>query len=225
MHFPTLREAFIAAADPVAATSMEAYMRNQFPFLGLPTPRLRELLKPFIAQARKEAKNQGIDRDFVESCWQAPEREFQYNALDYLVALKKYLTPEDINWLRTLVERKSWWDTIDRLDLLVGDVLWRHPNNALILSWAQDTNMWVRRVAIDHQRPRKDQTDTALLEEILTLNFGSKEFFINKAIGWALREYSKTNPQWVAAFIARHRENMAPLSIREGGRRLPAVLI
>lgn len=225
MDFLTHHQGFVAAADPVAATSMEAYMRNQFPFLGLPTPRRRELLKPFIALARKEAKTQGIDRDFVEACWQAPEREFQYNALDYLVALKKYLTPEDIRWLRTLVERKSWWDTIDRLDLLVGDVLWRHPDNALILSWAQDTNMWVRRVAIDHQRPRKDQTDTALLEEILTLNFGSKEFFINKAIGWALREYSKTDPQWVADFITRHRENMAPLSIREGGRRLPAGLI
>lgn len=225
MHFPALHETFIAAADPVAATSMAAYMRDQFPFLGLPTPRRRELLKPFIAKARKEVKAQKIDRDFVEACWRAPEREFQYNALDYLAALKKYLTPEDIDWLRTLVERKSWWDTVDRLDLLVGEVLWRHPDNALMLSWAQDVNMWVRRVAIDHQRPRKDQTDTALLEEILTFNFGSKEFFINKAIGWALREYSKTDPQWVADFITRHREKMAPLSIREGGRRLPAGLL
>lgn len=225
MHFSTLHETFKAAANPVAATSMEAYMRNQFPFLGIPTPQRRELLKPIIAQARQEVKTQGVDRNFVEACWQALEREFQYNALDYLAALKKYLTPEDIDWLRTLVERKSWWDTVDRLDLLVGDVLWRHPNKALMLSWAQDKNMWVRRVAIDHQRPRKNQTDTALLEEVLTLNFGSQEFFINKAIGWALREYSKTDPQWVADFIIRHRADMAPLSVREGGRRLPDGLL
>lgn len=220
MDFNHLQQVFTAAQNPSQAAPMAAYMRNHFPFLGIKTPQRRELLKPFITQARAEAKSQGIDRDFVEACWKAPEREFQYNALDYLQALKRYLEPEDIDWLRELIEEKSWWDSIDRLDLLVGEILWKNPNNPLILSWAQDPNFWVRRVAIDHQRPRKAETDTWLLEEIICLNFGSKEFFINKAIGWSLREYSKTDPAWVSDFIRRHQQQLAPLSIREGSKRL-----
>ncbi|MDO4917807.1 MAG: DNA alkylation repair protein, partial [Rothia sp. (in: high G+C Gram-positive bacteria)] len=187
MNFPALREAFTSASNPANAGPMSAYMRHQFPFLGIKTPQRRELLKPFLAEARAQARTRGIDRDFVDACWQAPEREFQYAALDYLHALRRYLEPEDIDWLRGLVEAKSWWDTIDRLDTMVGEILWRKPDDALILDWAQDANIWVRRVAIDHQRPRKAETNTALLEKIITLNFGSKEFFINKAIGWSLR--------------------------------------
>ncbi|WP_421084309.1 DNA alkylation repair protein [Rothia nasimurium] len=220
MNFPAIHETFTAASNPEIAVPMAAYMRDQFPFLGIKTPQRRELLKPFLAEARVEAKVQGIDRAFVDACWAAPEREFQYVALDYLHTLRRYLEPEDIDWLRDLIEEKSWWDTIDRLDTMVGEILWRNPNDALILDWAQDANMWVRRVAIDHQRPRKADTNTALLEEIITLNFGSREFFINKAIGWSLREYSKTNPAWVADFISRHGARMAPLSVREGSKRL-----
>lgn len=221
MNFTSHARVFDGARNPELAPGMKAYMRNQFEFLGLPTPVRRDLLKPFLTQGKQEAKRCGIDRDFVDACWERDEREFQYNALDYLAAVKKYLEPQDIDWLRDLVERKSWWDTVDRLDILVGDILWRNPNDPLILSWAVDENFWVRRVAINHQRPRKAQTDTGLLAEILTANFGSKEFFINKAIGWALREYSKTDPAWVAEFINSHRSSMAPLSIREGSKRLP----
>ncbi|WP_237210093.1 DNA alkylation repair protein [Rothia nasimurium] len=220
MNFPALYETLVAAPNPVNAAPMAAYMRNQFPFLGIKTPQRRELIKPLLAEARTEAKTTGIDRTFVEACWQTPEREFQYAALDYLHALRRYLEPEDIDWLRELIEEKSWWDTVDRLDTMVGEILWRNPNDALILAWAQDANLWVRRVAIDHQRPRKAETNTALLEEIITLNFGSREFFINKAIGWSLREYSKTDLAWVADFIARHGTRMAPLSVREGSKRL-----
>ena len=220
MNFSTLHETLVAASNPANAAPMAAYMRDQFPFLGIKTPQRRELIKPLLAEARVEAKTQGIDRSFVEACWQAPEREFQYAALDYLHALRRYLEPEDIDWLRDLIEEKSWWDTVDRLDTMVGEILWCNPNDDLILAWAQDANMWVRRVAIDHQRPRKAATDTVLLEKIITLNFGSREFFINKAIGWSLREYSKTDPAWVADFIARHGTRMAPLSVREGSKRL-----
>ena len=207
--------------NPDQAPGMKAYMRHQFEFLGLPTPMRRDLLKPFLIEGKKEVKVSGIDRSFVEACWARDEREFQYNALDYLAAVKKYLEPEDVDWLRDLAETKSWWDTVDRIDILVGEVLWHNPNDALILSWAKDQNFWVRRIAINHQRTRKQNTNTALLEKILIMNFGSTEFFINKAIGWALREYSKTDPTWVADFITRHSQRMAPLSIREGAKRLP----
>lgn len=230
MNFTDHVQAFEQAAaqirvqNPDQAPGMKAYMRNQFEFLGLPTPMRRDLLKPFLAEGKKEVKVSGIDRSFVEACWARDEREFQYNALDYLAAVKKYLEPEDIDWLRDLAETKSWWDTVDRIDILVGEILWRTPNDALILSWAADQNFWVRRIAINHQRPRKQNTNTALLEEILIMNFGSTEFFINKAIGGALRQYFITDPVWVANFITRHSQHMAPLSIREGAKRLPESL-
>lgn len=224
MTFTDLALVLRSQADGDRAEAMSAYMRHLFPFLGLPTPQRRALLKPFLKDWKARAKAQGINRQLVEDCWAAEEREFQYCALDYLAAVSQLLTSQDIPWLRSLVERKSWWDSIDRLDLLVGEVLWRQPDDALILNWAQDANFWVRRVAIDHQRPRKAQTDTALLEQILALNFGSREFFINKAIGWSLREYSKTDPAWVADFLTRHRGQLAPLSLREAAKRLPEQL-
>jgi 3-methyladenine DNA glycosylase AlkD len=89
-----------------------------------------------------------------------------------------------------------------------------------MLTWSVDDDLWLRRIAIDHQLLRKDQTDTALLEEIIVANLGQQEFFINKAIGWALRDYSKTDPGWVRAFIERHRDDLAPLSVREAGKYL-----
>ena len=92
--------------------------------------------------------------------------------------------------------------------------------NAVLLDWSQSDNIWLRRVAIDHQLLRKEKTDTALLEQILRNNLGQTEFFINKAIGWALRDYSKTNPEWVKNFIRQHHGKMAPLSIREASKYL-----
>ena len=103
-------------------------------------------------------------------------------------------------------------------------VLQQHANpevNNVLLAWSTDDNIWLRRVAIDHQLLRKQHTDTALLETIICNNLGQKEFFINKAIGWALRDYSKTNPEWVQGFIDHHRHEMAKLSLREAGKYLP----
>ena len=136
--------------------------------------------------------------------------------------MQQHLTPQDIPRLQTLITEKSWWDSADVLDRIVGDIALRHPEvNTVLLAWSTDDNIWLRRVAIDHQLLRKQHTDTALLEKIICNNLGQKEFFINKAIGWALRNYSKTNPTWVQGFIDRHRHKMAKLSLREAGKYLP----
>ena len=90
----------------------------------------------------------------------------------------------------------------------------------MILDWSRDDNIWLRRIAIDHQLLRKEKTDTALLAQILDNNLGHSEFFINKAIGWALRDYSKTNPEWVRGYIESRREKMTVLSIREASKYL-----
>ena len=197
---------------------MSAYMRKKFAFLGIGTPDRRKLSRDFLKSLGKVP-----DWEFVLKCWEQPEREFQYLATDHLARVMGGLTPSDIPRLRELVVRKSWWDTVDALDMVIGDIAWRFPEvNQTLLEWSVDENLWLRRVAIDHQLTRRERTDTVLLERILVNNLGQTEFFINKAIGWALRDYSKTDSAWVRDFIARHRQAMAPLSIREASKYLDA---
>jgi 3-methyladenine DNA glycosylase AlkD len=208
-------ETFRAAADPEKAEQMKAYMRDQFPFLGIPTPERKKLSRAFLEEKSKS----GPDWDFVFKCWNQPEREFQYLAVNYLAKLAPRLSADDVPKLRQLAVAKSWWDTIDGIDVIVGAIAYRFPQvNDTLLAWSVDDNFWLRRIAIDHQLRRKEETDTGLLEQIIVNNLGQTEFFINKAIGWSLREYSKTNPEWVRGFIDRHRREMASLSIKEASK-------
>ena len=157
----------------------------------------------------------------ADACWQAEAREYQYAALELLRAAQKQLTADDLPRLNRLITTKSWWDTIDFLDRIVGDIALHHPEiHPTILQWSTDENIWLRRIAIDHQLLRKEKTNTTLLAQILDNNLGQSEFFINKAIGWALRDYSKTNPKWVREYIESRREKMAALSIREASKYL-----
>ena len=208
-----------AATVPEKIPDMEAYMKNKFSFLGVQKPILkkieREFFKPFI-------KNP-IDWAFVEECWQQPYREFQYIAMDYLDKKKKELRPEDFPKLKQLAQTKSWWDSIDQLDLIIGESTFHYPETKqVMLEWSKDQDFRLRRIAIDNQLMRKEKTDTDLLEKVILNNLGQSEFFINKAIGWSLRNYSKVNPDWVGAFIDRYREQLSPLSIREGSKYLPS---
>ena len=170
-------------------------------------------MKPYFKEAKREKK---IDWDFVEYCWQHEKRECQYVAAHYLKSMQKFLEIPDFEKLKKLVIKKSWWDTVDTLDRVIGSLIYRDETlKKKILKWSVDDNIWLRRVAIDHQLLRKEKTDIDLLEKILVNNLNHTEFFINKAIGWTLRDYSKTNPQWVKDFIEKYKNNMAPLSIRE----------
>ena len=207
-----------AAADGERAAQMAAYMRDQFRYLGVQTPARRKISRPFLNAAKKERL---LDWDFVDACWQAEEREFQYVAADYLRKVRRLLTVADLPRVRGLAVTKPWWDTVDSLDATVGSVVAQSAEGReLILKWARDENMWVRRLAIDHQLQRKESTDVELLSSIIEANLGSGEFFIDKAVGWALRDYSKTDPEWVRAFIAEHRQGMAALAVREASKYL-----
>ena len=217
MDVEGLRKELKAVAIPNDAVAMKAYMKNKFEFLGVKTPARRKLVKAFF----KQQTDSVIDWNFINEAWNNPYRELQYVALDYLEIRKKLLAPSDLPRLKKLAQTKSWWDTVDFLDRLVGSIIARFPETkATILSWSCDEDIWLRRLAIDHQLLRKEETDTELLEKILVNNLGQTEFVINKAIGWALRDYSKTNPNWVKDFIERHRAEMAALSIREGSKYL-----
>ena len=217
MDYPALLAILQQHANPERAVPMQAYMKHRFAYFGIGKPQLARLCRPFF----KGAAKQPVDWDFVRRCWDDPNRELQYAALEYLKKMQQRLTPQDIPCLQTLITEKSWWDSSDVLDRIVGDIALRHPEvNNVLLAWSTDDNIWLRRVAIDHQLLRKQHTDTALLETIICNNLGQKEFFINKAIGWALRDYSKTNPEWVQGFIDHHRHEMAKLSLREAGKYL-----
>ena len=197
-------------ANPTKAIEMAAYMKNRFDFLGIPTPLRRKLCKPLF----KEAKPQAPDWKFVEACWQSPYREMQYVATDYLNVLTEQLTPQDLPRIEWLVTHKSWWDSVDALDKVVGGIYLNFPEiRPQLIAWSQHDNIWLRRIAIDCQLSLKQQTDETLLSEVIQNNFGQQEFFINEAIGWALREYGKTAPNWVKDFVRQHREEMAPLSV------------
>ena len=217
MNVEELVKELKALANPDDAVAMKAYMKNKFEFLGVKTLARRKLTKTFF----KQGTDFVIDWNFINEAWNNPYRELQYTALDYLEIRKKLLTPSDLPRLKKLAQTKSWWDTIDFLDRLVGSIIARFPETKeIIVAWSCDEDIWLRRLAIDYQLLRKEKTDTELLEKILVNNLGRTEFFINKAIGWALRDYSKTNPDWVKDFIERYRVEMAALSIREGSKYL-----
>ena len=204
-------------ADPAKVPAMEAYMKNKFSFLGVQKPILKKIEREFFKLFIKDP----IDWTFVEECWQQPYREFQYIAMDYLDKKKKELRPEDFPKLKQLAQTKSWWDSINQLDLIIGEITFTYPETKqVMLDWSKDQDFWLRRIAIDHQLMCKDLTDTDLLAEVICNNFGQTEFFINKAIGWSLRNYSKVNHDWVRAFIDQHASQMASLSIREASKYL-----
>lgn len=202
------------------AEKMSAYMLNKFKHIGIRTPERRKIFRDFFKEYKKEQeKSEKIDWDFINNCWKNEYRELQYSALDYLQAVKDILTDKDIPKLKTLALSKSWWDTIDYLDMIIGGIALKYSKvNDTILKWSLDENIWLRRIAIDHQLLRKEKTNVELLEKIIKNNFDQTEFFINKAIGWALRDYSKTNPKWVRDFIEKNKDKMAKLSIKEGSK-------
>lgn len=211
-----IKKLFESKEDKENAIVMSKYMRNMFDFYGLSTPKRKEIYNDFI-KSEKESKR--IDWTFLDKCYKDTHREFQYLVSDYLLAMKEYVTFEDISKIQNYITQKSWWDTIDFLCKVIGDVELRDPRvKKLMLKWSNDENIWIKRSAIEHQLNLKDKTDCELLEKIIVNCFGTDEFFINKAIGWALREYSKTNPKWVRDFIDKYNDKMNNLSIKEASK-------
>ena len=202
--------------NELLAESMSKYMQDKFRFLGVRGATRTEIYKKYFPDARK---TKTIDWDFVENCWNKEEREFQYVVVYYLKAMQKFLKREDISRLKYLIVTKSWWDTVDLLAKVVGSlVICIEGYDQIMLEWSKDNNMWLKRVAILYQLSLKEKVDEIILDKILVNNLGDIEFFINKAIGWALRDYSKYNPEWVKEFIRKNKDNMANLSIREASK-------
>ena len=214
--YSEIKREFEAREDTANAAAMSKYMKGLFDFYGLPAPKRKEVYSGLI-KAEKRAKT--IDWDFLDRCYEDRHREFQYLVYDYLLALKRYVAYEDITRIKRYIITKPWWDTVDFLCKVIGDVGLREPRvKALMVDWSKDENIWLRRAAIEHQLGLKDKTDTKLLEQVIVNNLGSSEFFVNKAIGWALRDYAKHDLAFVRGFIDQYKDKMDSLSIKEASK-------
>ncbi|MDQ1000108.1 3-methyladenine DNA glycosylase AlkD [Neobacillus niacini] len=198
------------------AGPMKKYMKDHFPFLGIKSPLRKELEKQFFKETG--ILKEGFNKDFVIGLWEKDEREYQYTAITYMGKFIKKLPKDIFPFLERLITTKSWWDSVDSIAPLVGELAQKYPEviEETIDSWSVHDNFWLRRTAILFQLKYKQQTNEDLLYDYIVKNADSKEFFIQKAIGWALREYSKTNPVSVKAFMEGNK--LAPLSVREGSK-------
>jgi 3-methyladenine DNA glycosylase AlkD len=214
-----LAQALAPLGNAEVAAGQRAYMRDQFPFLGVPMLRRRATFKQLIKQTGMPPDVPAV----AMSLWQRPEREFQYCAVDLLLANgKKNEQESNLAVYETLICQKSWWDTVDALAPVVGQYLAKYPEQRepLTQKWLQSGHLWLMRTAILFQLGYKKQTDEALLFRIVLQAAPNQDFFIRKGIGWALREYAKTNPQAVRNFVSQHTGELSPLSQREALKRL-----
>ena len=203
------------AGDPARAAPMRAYMRDQFAFLGIPSPVRRELSRQVVDGLPRPVE---IDlRDGALACWALREREYQYFACDWLRRHAAVCSPDFLATVRTLVTTKSWWDTVDALaSQVVGPIVARHPAAVSTMEeWLVAEDMWLARTAILHQLTYGADTDADRLFRYCLARADHRDFFIRKAIGWALRQYAKTDPAAVAAFVTAHEHRLSPLSVRE----------
>ena len=207
-------------ASPKQAPAMKKYMRDQFEYLGIKTPQSVALQKEFYAEhgLPEVTELDAILRDL----WSLQQREFQYAAVGLLGRLNKQLPSEFIDTIEYLITTKSWWDTVDSIaGGTVGVHFKRYPavKKKYLARWRKSENFWLRRTTILFQLNYKEETDFDLLCDIIRENLGSKEFFINKAIGWALRQYARTDPKAVKKFVNATKE-LNPLSRREAMKHL-----
>ena len=216
-------EALKPLADADRAVGMAAYMRGQFAYLGIATPAHRAAIGPLIREFKPESAAEL--RAAVDALWKKREREYQYVALGLLARRNEVLTTADMPWLLELVQQKSWWDTVDSLSKPVGALVRRSgkPGQKQMDAAVRHDNFWVRRIAMLHQLGWRADTDTARLFAYARLLAPEKEFFIRKAIGWALRDYAWHNWQAIEAFLAAEGEHFSGLTRREAARNIPAL--
>ena len=206
-------------SNPAQAAPMKKYMREQFEYLGIKSPQFKLLMKQHIAEHGLPpiAELGFIARDL----WSLPQREFQYVATSLIGRMEKELPKDFTKTFEHLITHKSWWDTVDTLaGGAVGVHFQRFPEvrEKTLARWRKSDDFWLRRTCILFQLNYKKETDFDLLCEIIRENLGSKEFFINKAIGWALRQYARTDPKAVKKFVKA--TDLHPLSRREAMKHL-----
>ena len=206
-------------ADAERASQMAAYMKHLFPFHGIAAP-VRRAIQKEVFDAYN-LSDQATLHALCAELWDLPEREYQYAAIDLMLKYKKLLTPDSILLAESLMLQKSWWDSVDLLSASIcGNYFLkdRAAFTSFSLQWLEHDDMWLNRAAIICQLPHNAKTDADFLAKAIQRHIHSKAFFIQKAIGWALRNYARYNPEWVRQFIAEH--TLPALSKREALKHL-----
>jgi len=200
---------------------MAAYMRDQFVFLGVAMPARRDAIRAIVRDATARADEATL-LAAAQALWRKREREYQYVAVDVLAACERVLSPQALPVLATLVTTKSWWDTVDGLAAnVVGPLVRRTPGLRRTLdAWSGDDNRWLRRTTLLHQLRYGSATDAKRLFAYCVANAADPDFFVRKAIGWALRQYAYADTPAVRSFLETKRQRLSPLSLREAGKHL-----
>jgi 3-methyladenine DNA glycosylase AlkD len=217
-----VEDALIPLADEAKAQGMKAYLLNQFEFLGLAAPVRRAAVKE-IGKVKWQSAADLLAA--AELLWQKPEREYRYTAVDLLRQHSDQLSVNDLPTLQALLLQDAWWETVDGLSAVIAEVMHaavqQKPNAAVAMDvWLKHPSHWVRRSAMLHQLGWRLETDTTRLFGYATQLAEEKEFFIRKAIGWALRDYARWNPEVVTAFVVQHRHTLSGLTVREAAKHL-----
>ena len=216
-----IRRELRAAADPARAPGMQAYMKSAMPYLGVPVPVMRKITRAAAVLAPPVDLAALIDD--THSLWRAAEyREERYAATELTGLRIADGRLEMLPVCREMIVTGAWWDHVDGVAHRIGALLIAHRAvlDPQLRAWSTDPDHWLRRSSIIAQLGLKDRTDPGLLADVIIPNLDEREFFVRKAIGWALREYARTDPDWVRAFVERHAARLSPLSRREAMKHL-----
>lgn len=209
-----------AESDPVRAADMAAYMKSDMPFYGVSSPVRREILKQlvdFAPESNDEYRSQ------VAALWERPHREEKYLAIDWARRHRDFVTFENIDLYERMISEGAWWDLVDDIAAnLVGPVVRADLDRMrpVLERWLTGDDLWLRRTVIICQLKSKEKTDTALLFDACARTADEADFFIRKAIGWALRQHSRVDPAAVQEFVETHRSDLSGLSLREATKYL-----
>lgn len=211
------------AADPVKAPQMQRYMRSAMPYRGVAKPARAVLARRLFTEFPLHSPRAWLAT--TRSLWDEAEwREERYLAMDLTGhrAYRQWQEPEVLPLYEHMIVTGAWWDYVDEIaSRRVGPLLLAYPDDVapVMRAWSRDTDLWRRRTSIICQLAAKERTDVALLAECLEAGIGEPDFFLRKAIGWALRQHARIDPGWVRDFVATH-PGLSPLSVREATKHL-----
>ncbi len=215
------RRQLAAQANPEKAAGMQAYLKTDMPFYGVQkpgrTPILRQLKREFRPASREEYEQ------LVVALWELPHREEKYLAQGVATAFQEFMVPESLPLYRRMITEGAWWDLVDEVAThMIRHLVIKYPGDTwpTVDEWIDADDMWLRRAAIICQVGAKEHTDVERLFSFCTARAHEPEFFIRKAIGWALREHAKTDPEAVASFVKSHRGELSGLSFREATKHI-----
>ena len=219
-YITALEEEYSRQRNSEIAAGQQAYLKNKFAFFGIKTEPRRAISAVFLEKTMLPPYSQM--RHVVKHFWNRPEREFHHFAQELMYAYRNQFQESDLELIEYLITHQSWWDTVDFVaPKLVGPYFLKYPHqrDPTIKNWLSSNHIWLQRSAVLFQLKYKKDFDATFLTYVIQALTGSKEFFINKAIGWALREYGKQNPAWVLEFVSKN-PNLSSLSRKEALRRL-----